>query len=243
MKTSREPKVESRELGGVRPSSGAATLVTQIGSIIRARILTAGSLWSRTSTLQQSCLRPSTLDPRLKGFTLIEIMIVVAIIGLIMAMGLPSLYQASKKEGMRRAITDLRDVCSNARAQAIFTGQPSSVRFYPMERRFFVVSGGGGAPPVDPVTGEPRTSANPGSAPNSETKGIFPDDLTLEMLEVNMIPYTQSEGFVDVRFSERGTSDELTVILRDTENKYRKLVLEPTTGLLLIGDPKDDLTR
>ena len=179
--------------------------------------------------------RPSTLDLRPRSaFTLIEIMIVVGIMGMIMLMGMPSIYQLSKKEGMRRAISDLKDVCSNARAQAIFSGRPVSMKFYPRERRFEII--GSSAPaPTDPVTGEVKSSSNPGPSPGTGTSGIFPDDITLEMLDVNMFEYKDSE-WTEVRFSERGTSDEMTIILRDAENKFRKLTLEPTTGLLLIGD-------
>ena len=50
------------------------------------------------------------------AFTLMEIMIVVAIIGLIMAMGLPSIIKVLQKEGMRKAVSDLTDVCAAARA-------------------------------------------------------------------------------------------------------------------------------
>ena len=72
--------------------------------------------------------------------------------------------------------------------------------------------------------------------------GIIPDDVTLEMLDVNMFEYKDSEWTV-VRFSEMGTSDEMTIILRDADNKYRKLTLEATTGLLLVGDLTRDLIR
>lgn len=183
--------------------------------------------------------RPSPIASRLRAaFTLIEIMIVVAIMGMIIAMSVPSIYQITRKEGMRRAISDLKDVCSNARAQAIFSGKPASVMFHPRERRFEV---SGGAPATtDPVTGEARPT--PGPAPDTGLTGILPDDVTLEMLDVNMFEYKDSEWTV-VRFSEMGTSDEMTIILRDADNKYRKLTLEPTTGLLLIGDLTRDLTR
>ena len=180
-----------------------------------------------------ACPRPSTLDPRPRSaFTLIEIMIVVAIMMLIMGMAVPSIYQITKKEGMRRAISDLKDVCSNARAQAIFSGRPVSVKFYPGERRFEVV--GSSAPTeTNPQTGETRTT--PGPAPGTGLTGVFPDDITLEMLDVNMFEYKDSE-WAEVKFSEMGTSYEMTIILRDAENKFRKLTLEPTTGLLSVGD-------
>ena len=44
-----------------------------------------------------------------RGFTLLEIMVVVAIMGLIMAMGVPSILSALKKDGMRKAVSDLQD--------------------------------------------------------------------------------------------------------------------------------------
>jgi Tfp pilus assembly protein FimT len=166
-------------------------------------------------------------------------MIVVAIMGLIAAMSVPTIYQIAKKEGMRRAISDLKDVCSNARAQAIFSGKPTSVMFHPTERRF-EVSGSSGAAATNPETGEERSTLGP--APGTGLTGIIPDDVTLEMLDVNMFEYKDSEWTV-VRFSEMGTSDEMTIILRDADNKYRKLTLEATTGLLLVGDLTRDLTR
>ena len=184
--------------------------------------------------------RPSPIASRLRhAFTLIEIMIVVAIMGLIAAMSVPTIYQIAKKEGMRRAMSDLKDVCSNARAQAIFSGKPTSVMFHPTERRF-EVSGSSAPAATDPVTGEERSA--PGPAPGTGLTGIIPDDVTIEMLDVNMFEYKDSEWTV-VRFSEMGTSDEMTIILRDADNKYRKLTLEATTGLLLIGDLTRDPVR
>ena len=71
-----------------------------------------------------------------RGFTLIEIMVVVAIMGLIMAMGVPSILANMKKEGMRKAISDLSDACQHAREQAIMQNLPVAVEFHPVAKTF-----------------------------------------------------------------------------------------------------------
>jgi len=75
----------------------------------------------------------SQKSPR-RAFTLIEMMIVVAIIGLVAAMGMPSILQALRKDGMRKALGDVRDVMDSARARAIFSGQPSEIVFHPLQK-------------------------------------------------------------------------------------------------------------
>lgn len=167
------------------------------------------------------------------GFTLIEIMIVVALIGLISATAIPSIYQLAKKTGLRRAISDLRDVCDNARRQAIFTGKEVTVMFYPIDRRFGI--SGGAAPAADPATGETKPALE--IIPGTEATGIIPDDVALEMLDVNQSEYKDSD-WTRVRFYPNGTCDELTIVYRTESNEYRKLTLEPTTALLSQGPMK-----
>jgi prepilin-type N-terminal cleavage/methylation domain-containing protein len=75
----------------------------------------------------------SQKSPR-RAFTLIEMMIVVAIIGLVAAMGVPSILQALRKDGMRKVVSDVKEVLGNARARAIFSGKPTEVIFHPLEK-------------------------------------------------------------------------------------------------------------
>ncbi len=159
------------------------------------------------------------------GFTLIEILIVAGIIALICTLAIPNIYQLAKKTGLRRAIGDLRDVCANARAQAIFSGKEVTVVFYPLERRFGI---SGGAAAGGDSGGDYET------LPGTDVTGIIPEDISLEMLDVNQSEYKDSE-WTRVRFYPNGTSDELTVVYRTDENEFRKLMLEPTTGLLSQG--------
>jgi len=162
------------------------------------------------------------------AFTLIEIMVVVAIMGLILATGIPSIYQIWKKEGMRQAVDDVREVCSNARARAIFSGSQVDVVFYPLERRFEV--GGGSVSTAPSREGEVENLERPPPPPGSGQTGQLPEDVIIEMLDVNLSEYRESE-FVRVRFFPNGTSDELTLILRSSKNEQRGITLEITTGL------------
>jgi type II secretory pathway pseudopilin PulG len=160
-------------------------------------------------------------------------MVVVGIMGLILAMGIPNIYQLAKKEGMRRAVNDMTEVCSNARAQAILQGRQVDVIFHPVDRRFEI---GSGAAPVAPGldVGEGEAKPSPALAPGTGTSGVIPEDIYLEMLDVNLLEYNQSE-WTRVRFFPNGTSDEMTIIFRSDKNEYRKLSLEPTTGLISQG--------
>ncbi len=170
------------------------------------------------------------------GFTLIEIMIVVALMGLIATMAIPNIYQLGKKEGMRRAVSNLIEVCSNARAQAILRGKAVDVIFHPVERRFEV--GGLAATAATNLEGvEVMAKPAPPPAPGTGLAGVIPDDVVLEMLDVNLLEYKQSE-WTRVRFYPNGTSDEMTVIFHSDKGDFRKITLEPTTGLATQGPVK-----
>jgi prepilin-type N-terminal cleavage/methylation domain-containing protein len=173
---------------------------------------------------QSACSRPSTFDLRRVGraFTLVEIMVVVGIMGVIMAMGVPSLFRALQKEGMRKAVSDVVEACSNARARAILSGETAQVVFYPKDRRFEF--GGAGPAPSQ-------------QAQSAGVAGRLPRDIDVEMLDINLLEYGESD-VARVRFFPNGTSDEMTLILRSRKNERRAISLEFSTGLASVeADP------
>ena len=86
---------------------------------------------------------------RLRGFTLIEVMVVAAIIGMILAMAAPSLYKMMKKEGMRKAVDDIEQACRAARGRAILSGDVVMLEVRPLSRSFQIV--GGATAPQNPA--------------------------------------------------------------------------------------------
>jgi prepilin-type N-terminal cleavage/methylation domain-containing protein len=141
------------------------------------------------------------------GFTLVEIMVVVAILGLVAAMGLPSIIKAVQKEGMRQAVSDVQDVCFTARERAIFSKQKTAVVFYPREGRFSAEGGGGGG----------KVAA-----------ATLPDAIAFAMLDIFRQDFGGSE-WARVFFYPDGTCDEAVIILMG-RGESRKITLDYATG-------------
>jgi prepilin-type N-terminal cleavage/methylation domain-containing protein len=177
--------------------------------------------------------------PKARAFTLLEIMIVVAIMGILVTMGVPIVYKAWKRAPMGKALADFVEVCSHARAQAIMQGKEVDLVLYPQDGRFSVgASGSSGAAASSSAAHMPLTG---GALAGSGTAGQFPPEVRLELVDVNKVrhDFLQDER-VNVRFFPNGTCDELTIILVDDRGQRRAVMLEVTTGLAMV---ESDVTK
>jgi prepilin-type N-terminal cleavage/methylation domain-containing protein len=180
--------------------------------------------------------------PRLQAFTLIEIMIVVAIVGILLVVGLPAFTRAFQKEGMRKAVNDMLEACGHARAQAVLTGVPTelAVRFDGSEITLSVVQAAQAATeeyaPPPPASKQPRRRFTPFHA-------TLPENVAFELLDVNFQSKLEAEE-ARVRFYPTGTSDEFAVVLLSTDQERRLIFLDVVTGLAeLETDPQRFLLR
>lgn len=157
-------------------------------------------------------------------------MMVVAIIGLMMTMSVPAILRTMHQGPLRKAVNDVLNICSHARAQAILHGVTTTVVFHPQSGDLMLAgiattnSTAGFAPPNAP-TGEPTTAAPDVSALNTTH---FDDSIIIDMLDVNLSEYKDASEAL-VRFFPDGTSDEMTLIIHSGD-QYRKITLEVTTG-------------
>lgn len=159
------------------------------------------------------------------AFTLIEIMVVVGIIGLIMAMGVPTLYQLFNKKGFRKSVSDFQEVCVAARQQAIMQGVTTSVVFHPHEGRCEV--------------GGNETGVSGGMAHSARLE----DGATIEGLGIGGRDYTDQE-VVRVQFFPNGTCDLLQLALLSEKGERIGIETDIVTGQVnVVSDLREWMRR
>jgi len=178
----------------------------------------------------------STLEfGRRSAFTLIEIMIVVAIMAVLMGMTIPFARSVLHKEALNKAIDDIREVCQSARTLAIMRGSMTEVVFHGRDGTFEVAGAGGGE------------AKHLGAAPQaSGMSGKLDEDLAFAALRINGVDILKlgEADVARVRFYPNGTCDELRlVLLRSTTGESRGLFVEITTGLVTIESDKWKLAQ
>jgi Tfp pilus assembly protein FimT len=140
-------------------------------------------------------------------------MVVVAIMGIIVAAGVPSLYGFFHKSGVRKTMSDIVDTCKSARKKAIMTGTVSTLIIHPKDGTMEVEGGAG--------------SDYSGWAQSAKIEGARLEALKINNSHDDMSQYDQ----VRVRFFPNGTSEEMILILLTDDGKMQGVSLELTTAL------------
>ena len=169
-------------------------------------------------------------------------MIVVGIMLIVMTMSVPIIYKVWHKAPLRKAVSDVVEVCSRARARAILSGAMTEVVFHPRDGNLGV-SGAASPPPAAKDAG-PAAGAILPAPSGSGASAQLSDRVIIELLDINMsgIEYNDAD-VAKVRFYPNGTSDEMRMILFDGRDRVG-IELEITTALAnVVPDPLREWTR
>jgi prepilin-type N-terminal cleavage/methylation domain-containing protein len=167
------------------------------------------------------------------AFTLIEIMIVVGIMAVIMAIGIPSVYQQMHKDSMRQVVADFSQACNDARARAILGGITTEVRIRPRDRTINAIEGSSGTASTGPSYGfhGEEIVERPASG-GAIFSAKISDRIMIDYIEVNSETALQDLNEVTCLFYPNGTCDEMGIVLRSDKGEVRKLITEAVTGTL-----------
>lgn len=189
-----------------------------------------------------SCRPRGAPGRRARGFTLFEIMMVLAILVIIVGVGLPAMISTVRKGPMRQALADLEEGFLRARMRAILTGQPAELVIRAADGTLTLRSVSEGvAPSVG--AGVSFSTADRGEefretagGSDRSTTGDLPEfsakldesvafkQLTISLRDV------MDETEAAVRFYPNGTCDALTALLVSEAGQERAVTLEITTG-------------
>jgi Tfp pilus assembly protein FimT len=165
---------------------------------------------------------------------MVEILIVIAILGLVLAIAAPQILPTYRREPLRRAANDVVEGLRAARAKAILEAAPVE---------FVLYGGADGRMTVNRIvvphenTAADRTGDAQGSeeeskpieasAPGFEAR--LDGEVAVTLVEVNFKDQMKEEQ-ARVRFFPNGTSDDFTVVL-ESRAGVRKISLDAVTGL------------
>lgn len=155
------------------------------------------------------------------GFTIIEIMMVVAIMGLVVAMGVPAFLSARREAPLRKAVNDVMELASRTRSQAILKNENTMMVFHPASKS------------ISSTDADTAKSLSRNGQP-AVTSVQLDDSVDIKMLDVNLLEGKDVDE-VDVHFHPNGTCDEMTLVLF-SDGQYRRITLDPTTALARADD-------
>ena len=158
------------------------------------------------------------LDKR--GYTLIELIVVLVLIGLVLTLAAPRLRNALLTDNLKGAARKLIGIISNLRNEAIREQRDYFLHFDLNANRFWVSYGS--------MTDEERTVAR-------EEGSNLPVDIHVDDVWI-MDEGKIVEGDVRIRFTRRGYTQKSAIHLSSEDGRKLTLVLSPFLGKVKVID-------
>ena len=157
-----------------------------------------------------------------RAFTLVEIMVVVAVMGLLIGISIPAFRNIVKKAPLEQGISDVESLCRQARAEAIVKQQAMDVLFNDAEEIVALTTAARVITAPDPFTGLMIKTTE-------ETHLIDQVALEVDLQIIEPEPDEFTADEIRIRFYPNGTSETLELRVVGDAEAYR-LTLDPVTG-------------
>ena len=189
--------------------------------------------------------RPTRPRGCARGFTLIEVMVVVLIGAVIMGVAIPNFARKAMKDPLNQATTDLLDAFREARSRAVLGNRPMQVLITAGEGIIHVEPYQPRDPEFAPIEDEsdtvPTAEINSSSTASPESKPLFSAHMNPEVAFRTLVVNTHdrlADPLTVVRFYPNGTCDQFEAVLAWPRKGERKVSLEVTTSLAEVEDPR-----
>ena len=157
-----------------------------------------------------------------RAFTLVEIMVVVAVMGLLIAISIPAFRKIMNKAPLEQGVSDVESLCRQARAEAIVKQRAMDVVLNETEETVALTTAARVINAPDPFT----------DLMIMTTEGTRLIDQAFLEVDLQIIVPEPDEFTLDeirIRFYPNGTAETLALRVADEDEAYL-LTLDPVTG-------------
>ena len=155
------------------------------------------------------------------GLVLVELMVVLAVLGLIIGISIPSFRSFFKKAPLEQAISDVEGMCRQARSDAIINKRTMELVLNDSEESVVLRSAARTVMGVDPETGGEANLVEQGEV--LDRVELAADLQIIEPLDEDFV------GLLELRFYPNGTAEPVDLRVTDGNEAYI-LSLDPVTG-------------
>lgn len=176
---------------------------------------------------------PATKPRRPAGFTLVELLLVLALVGLLAALAAPSLSGTLARVRLDAAASEVRTAWSDARLEAMRTGEPVAFQCRLGTNQYL----------LSPLA--TATEALAGSTEAADQTEIADDDYE-DLGAVTFTQLTRGDPALDptidpalaacIVFRPDGATDDAIAVLRSEGGSERRILLRGLTGAARIDD-------